>query len=114
MGVKLGIPMTATRPDGLTERQADILRWITVYILRERTSPTLREVMSAFGISSPNGAIGHLRTLLKKRALEGTRRYTYRSLIPRGLRLVAEYDDTPEGQRLAAIMAEESPPTRGG
>jgi len=50
----------------LTERQFYILSWIVAYIEQRGFPPTLREIGSAFGISSSNGAADHLRFLENK------------------------------------------------
>jgi repressor LexA len=57
---------TAVTPKPLTERQREILTWISQYIDAHGYSPTLRELCRAFGFVSPNGAKCHLVPLARK------------------------------------------------
>ena len=52
--------------DELTDRQREILDYITRSIAKRGYPPTLREIGSHFGIKSTNGVNDHLRALEKK------------------------------------------------
>jgi repressor LexA len=52
--------------DALTERQREILDFISRSIAKRGYPPTLREIGSHFGIKSTNGVNDHLRALEKK------------------------------------------------
>lgn len=58
--------MTTTAPSQLTDRQREILVWLSRYIAEHGYSPTVREVCQAFNFSGVNGAMCHLRPLRKK------------------------------------------------
>lgn len=58
-------PTTAVR-DGLTERQREVLHFMTRYQAKQGMPPTLREIQTHFGMKSPNSVMCHLRLLLKK------------------------------------------------
>jgi repressor LexA len=53
-------------PDALTERQREILEFITSSITDRGYPPTLREIGEHFGIRSTNGVNDHLKALEKK------------------------------------------------
>jgi repressor LexA len=57
---------TTTERQPLTERQQDILRWLSRYIADHGYSPTIAEVCIAFGFASKNGAMCHLEPLRRK------------------------------------------------
>ncbi len=50
----------------LTTRQQEVLDFIVAFIRRYRSSPSVRQIGAAFGISSPNGVACHLKALEKK------------------------------------------------
>jgi repressor LexA len=52
--------------DAMTDRQREILDFITRQISKRGYPPTLREIGSHFGIKSTNGVNDHLRALEKK------------------------------------------------
>lgn len=56
--------------DELTDRQREILDFITRSIAKRGYPPTLREIGSHFGIKSTNGVNDHLRALEKKGYLQ--------------------------------------------
>jgi repressor LexA len=56
--------------DALTDRQREILDFITRSIAKRGYPPTLREIGSHFGIRSTNGVNDHLRALEKKGYLQ--------------------------------------------
>ena len=53
-------------PDGLTDRQREVLDFLGESIRKRGYPPTLREIGSHFGIRSTNGVNDHLRALEKK------------------------------------------------
>jgi len=53
----------------LTQRQAEIVAWLKAYVARNGYGPSAREIGKQFGITSPNGVMGHLRALEKKGAI---------------------------------------------
>lgn len=61
---------TTTDRKPLTERQREILRWLSRYIAEHGYSPTVRELCLAFKFDSPNGAICHLVPLRRKGWIE--------------------------------------------
>lgn len=66
-------PLTLVRDDDrdvLTDRQRDILEFITQSINQRGYPPTLREIGTHFGIRSTNGVNDHLRALEKKGYLQ--------------------------------------------
>jgi repressor LexA len=58
--------MTTTVRLPLTDRQREILAWLSAYIAERGYSPTLRELCLAFGFASTQGAACHLDPLRKK------------------------------------------------
>lgn len=65
----------------LTDRQADVLSFLTRFLAREGMPPSIQEIQQAFGLASPRGVAKHLEALAAKGYLE---------LIPhkaRGIRL---------------------------
>ena len=54
-------------PDELTKRQQEVFDFIRELIIYRGYGPTIREICEEFGFASPNGAMGHLRALVKKR-----------------------------------------------
>src|SRR4029079_18032607 len=66
-------PLTLVRDDDrdvLTDRQREILEFITQSINQRGYPPTLREIGTHFGIKSTNGVNDHLRALEKKGYLQ--------------------------------------------
>ena len=66
-------PLTLVRDEGrdvLTDRQRDILEFISQSITERGYPPTLREIGTHFGIRSTNGVNDHLRALEKKGYLQ--------------------------------------------
>ena len=75
--------MTATRD--LTDRQRQILRHLVLAYAEHGRPASIREVMRAAGIASPNGTVCHLDALIKK----GYLRYAYADgVTTRGLIVV--------------------------
>ena len=50
----------------LTDRQREVYDWIVDYCETYGYSPTVRELVKAFGFGSPNSALCHLKPLAKK------------------------------------------------
>ena len=76
----------------LTEKQEGVLKFIEEYQMEHGSSPTLREMREAFGVSSDNSILKHLKALEEKG-------YITKDDTPRGIRLlssVKERLDAPE------------------
>lgn len=86
-------------PDALTERQREILDFITSSITERGYPPTLREIGEHFGIRSTNGVNDHLKALEKKGHL---RREDLKSRAMRPTAL------PPLGGRMADIVSLDS------
>ena len=73
-------------PDTLTERQREILDFITASITERGYPPTLREIGEHFGIRSTNGVNDHLKALEKKGHLrrEDLKSRAMRPVLPDG------------------------------
>ena len=70
---------------GLTTRQREVFDFVRSTIATRQTSPTVREIGTKLGISSPNGVMCHLRALEKKRVIERMERTS------RGVRIAEAY-----------------------
>ncbi len=68
---------------GLTERQTEVLSYISEFQRAEGISPTYREIAGYFGFKGPKAAMDHVRALEKKGYV---RRHSGRS---RGIELIA-------------------------
>ena len=66
---------------GLTPRQNEILDFIQKFIDQNRYSPSYREIMSHFAMTSPGSVYKHIRTLQKKGALSSEKK-SHRSIAP--------------------------------
>lgn len=99
-------PMTPVREDGLTERQAEVLRFIVEYCIREGRPPQVREMGEALGATSPNAVYCHIMALKRNGWIVQSLEHTARRFLPAGLRFLPTYEDSPEGERLRALMAE--------
>jgi repressor LexA len=85
--------------DALTDRQREILDFITKSIAKRGYPPTLREIGSHFGIKSTNGVNDHLRALEKKG-------YLHREdLKSRALRPIVSTGQTVEVPILGKVAA---------
>lgn len=76
----------------LTEKQEAVLKFIEEYQIEHGSSPTLREMREAFGVSSDNSILKHLKALEEKG-------YITKDDTPRGIKLlssVKERLDAPE------------------
>ncbi len=54
----------------LTDRQAEILDYIRNYTAEHGYSPSTRDIGAGCGITSPNGVMCHVKSLIRKGALE--------------------------------------------
>lgn len=87
----------------LTARQAQILEFIRQYQQETGYPPTRSEIAKEMGFRSPNAAEEHLKALARKQAIE---------IVPgasRGIRLLDQEDDTPEGLPVIGQVAAGSP-----
>jgi len=55
---------------GLTPRQRALLDYIHTYVEKHRYSPSYREIMRHFSLSSPGTVYKHIRSLIQKGALQ--------------------------------------------
>jgi repressor LexA len=84
---------------GLTDRQREVLDFITDSIRKRGYPPTLREIGSHFGIRSTNGVNDHLRALEKKGYLH---REDLKSRALRPLMTEEDFVDVPVLGKVAA------------
>lgn len=91
--------------DALTDRQREILTFISASIAERGYPPTLREIGEHFGIRSTNGVNDHLKALEKKGHL---RREDLKS---RAMRPVTDNDIIPFPNRRAGTGSEVAPIT---
>ncbi len=84
---------------GLTDRQREVLDFITSSIRKRGYPPTLREIGSHFGIRSTNGVNDHLRALEKKGVLHRE------DLKSRALRPLVTDDDMVDVPVLGKVAA---------
>jgi repressor LexA len=85
--------------DALTDRQREILDFISRSIAKRGYPPTLREIGSHFGIKSTNGVNDHLRALEKKGYLQRE------DLKSRALRPIVSTGETVEVPILGRVAA---------
>ena len=78
--------------NGLTDRQAEVLRFIRSYGNTHGMAPTLREIGAAMGIGSTNGVAFHLQALERKGAIQK------RNMLSRSITVVGDRERTPEGE----------------
>ncbi len=52
--------------EGLTKKQEKVFAFVREKITDRGYGPTIREICDEFGFASPNGAMGHLRALVRK------------------------------------------------
>ena len=93
----------AVKRPPLTPAQRRVLAFLVAHTLEHGIPPTLRDVCGGLGFSSTNGALSHLRALVRKGYLLYCRgeQHTYRL---RGVRVVIE--DSDVGQRLREAIDE--------
>ena len=76
----------------LTEKQEAVLKFIEEYQIEHGSSPTLREMREAFGVSSDNSILKHLKALEEKG-------FITKDDTPRGIKLLSSVKvrlDAPE------------------
>lgn len=81
---------------GLTERQAQVLEFITSFLNQQGYPPTVREVAARFGFRSPRAAHDHMKALQRKgylRSVPG---------LPRALNVIGPPKGIPVLGRIAA------------
>ncbi len=106
------LPVLSHKPgDGLTPRQRFVLRLIRDAIVQRGMPPTIREIMDATGINSPNGVVVHLRRLVAKGyiTVDTPRGGGNIGAKARGIRLVGavvrlEYSDDEAGRKLREAL----------
>jgi len=69
-----------------TPAQLRMLKAIRAHWARYGVGPTIRDLMAATGIGSPNGVVSHLNNMLAKGIIEWDRKGAARQLWPAGLR----------------------------
>ena len=84
---------------GLTDRQREVLDFISTSIRKRGYPPTLREIGTHFGIRSTNGVNDHLRALEKKGFLH---REDLKSRALRPLVTEADFVEVPVLGKVAA------------
>jgi repressor LexA len=92
--------------DALTQRQRDILDFISASIAERGFPPTLREIGEHFNIRSTNGVNDHLKALEKKGHLrrEDLKSRAMRPVLPDGSGEVVPLRRTPMGTGVMEIV----------
>jgi len=80
----------AGRPAVMSQSDVDLFRFIESFWLENKTSPTFREIVQLFGISSTSLASFHVQKLVKVGLLKETSRNKARVLVPITLRIAIE------------------------
>lgn len=83
----------------LTKRQAAVFNYIRETITERSYGPTVREIAEEFGMSSPNGAMGHIRALTKKGLIKRTANRS------RSIELTEMAHDQYDGLPLVGVVA---------
>jgi repressor LexA len=93
--------------DALTQRQRDILDFISASIVERGFPPTLREIGEHFNIRSTNGVNDHLKALEKKGHLrrEDLKSRAMRPVLPDGSGEVVPLRRTPMGTGVMEVVA---------
>lgn len=115
------MPPPTVTGDPLTDRQRDIWGWMIRHQRLWGMPPSLRQVMAAFGIGSPNGMSSHMRALVRKgyvRKTPGAQNTAYahrcyRAVVPGGEPVTATRDGDSVrllagGVELARLSPEEA------
>jgi repressor LexA len=95
--------------DALTQRQRDILDFISASIVERGFPPTLREIGEHFSIRSTNGVNDHLKALEKKGHLrrEDLKSRAMRPVLPDGSGEVVPLRQSPLGTGVMEVVAAE-------
>lgn len=93
--------------DALTQRQRDILDFISASIVERGFPPTLREIGEHFNIRSTNGVNDHLKALEKKGHLrrEDLKSRAMRPVLPDGSGEVVPLRQAPMGTGVMDVVA---------
>ena len=93
--------------DALTQRQRDILDFISASIVERGFPPTLREIGEHFNIRSTNGVNDHLKALEKKGHLrrEDLKSRAMRPVLPDGSGEVVPLRHTPRGTGVMDVVS---------
>jgi repressor LexA len=93
--------------DALTQRQRDILDFISASIVERGFPPTLREIGEHFNIRSTNGVNDHLKALEKKGHLrrEDLKSRAMRPVLPDGSGEVVPLRRSPMGTGVMDVVA---------
>jgi repressor LexA len=93
--------------DALTQRQRDILDFISASIVERGFPPTLREIGEHFSIRSTNGVNDHLKALEKKGHLrrEDLKSRAMRPVLPDGNGEMIPLRHTPMGTGVMEVVA---------
>src|ERR1041384_1980242 len=93
--------------DALTQRQRDILDFISASIMERGFPPTLREIGEHFNIRSTNGVNDHLKALEKKGHLrrEDLKSRAMRPVLPDGSGEVVPLRRTPMGTGVMEVVS---------
>ncbi|HEU4730003.1 MAG TPA: transcriptional repressor LexA [Kofleriaceae bacterium] len=95
--------------DALTQRQRDILDFISASIVERGFPPTLREIGEHFNIRSTNGVNDHLKALEKKGHLrrEDLKSRAMRPVLPDGSGEVVPLRQSPMGTGVMEVVSGE-------
>jgi repressor LexA len=95
--------------DALTQRQRDILDFISASIVERGFPPTLREIGEHFSIRSTNGVNDHLKALEKKGHLrrEDLKSRAMRPVLPDGSGEVVPLRRSPQGTGVMDVVSTE-------
>jgi repressor LexA len=95
--------------DALTQRQRDILDFISASIVERGFPPTLREIGEHFSIRSTNGVNDHLKALEKKGHLrrEDLKSRAMRPVLPDGSGEVVPLRRAPAGTGVMDVVADD-------
>jgi len=95
--------------DALTQRQRDILDFISASIVERGFPPTLREIGEHFSIRSTNGVNDHLKALEKKGHLrrEDLKSRAMRPVLPDGSGEVVPLRHSPQGTGVMDVVSAE-------
>ena len=86
-------------PDTLTKRQEKVFDFIRLTINDRGYGPTVREIADEFGFASPNGAMAHIRALVKKGAITRTANRS------RSIELTEQAHEAYDGLPLAGVVS---------